>query len=82
MYGVGLGRGQHVYVDVIGGLALLPVAVRAGTPDPTRAPRSGRDEAMRLRDAINRAERPEEQLALLDDYLDHADDRIPVHAVH
>jgi tRNA-dihydrouridine synthase B len=57
-------------------------AVRAGAPDPTRAPRSGHDEATRLRDAINRAERPEEQLALLDDYLDHADDRIPVHAVH
>ncbi len=57
-------------------------AVRAGHPDPTQGPGSDRDDAARLRDAINRAERPEDQLALLDDYLDHADDRIPVHAVH
>ncbi|MFZ4757069.1 MAG: tRNA dihydrouridine synthase DusB [Burkholderiaceae bacterium] len=40
---------------------------------------SDRDDAVRLRDAINRAERPEDQLALLDDYLDHADDRIAIH---
>lgn len=33
----------------------------------------------RLRDAINRAETPDGQLALLDDYLDHADDRLAVH---
>jgi tRNA-dihydrouridine synthase B len=55
---------------------------RAGDPDPTQAPGCARDDAARLRDAINRAERPEDQLALLDDYLDHADDRIPLHAVH
>jgi hypothetical protein len=36
-------------------------------------------DAARLRDAINRAEQPEVQLALLDDYLDHADDQIAVH---
>jgi tRNA-dihydrouridine synthase B len=54
-------------------------AARTGASDPTQAPGSARDVAARLRDAINRAERPEDQLALLDDYLDHADDRITVH---
>jgi tRNA-dihydrouridine synthase len=54
-------------------------AVRAGRPDPMQAPGSARDDAARLRDAINRAERPEDQLVLLDDYLDHADDRFAVH---
>jgi tRNA-dihydrouridine synthase B len=54
-------------------------AVRAGRPDSMQAPGSARDDAARLRDAINRAERPEDQLALLDDYLDHADDRFAVH---
>jgi tRNA-dihydrouridine synthase B len=38
-----------------------------------------RADALRLREAINRAERPEAQLALLDDYLDHADDRLAIH---
>ena len=54
-------------------------AARTGASDPMQAPGSARDDAARLRDAINRAERPEDQLALLDDYLDHADDRIAVH---
>jgi tRNA-dihydrouridine synthase B len=54
-------------------------AVRAGGPDPLQDPASARDDAARLRDAINRAERPEDQLALLDEWLDHADDRIAVH---
>ncbi len=55
-------------------------AARTGASDPTQAPGPVRDDAAtRLRDAINRAERPEDQLALLDDYLDHADDRIAVH---
>jgi tRNA-dihydrouridine synthase B len=54
-------------------------AARAGDPDPTQAPGCTRDDAARLRDAINRAERPEDQLALLDDYLDHADDQLAVH---
>ncbi|HYF59831.1 MAG TPA: tRNA dihydrouridine synthase DusB [Burkholderiaceae bacterium] len=53
-------------------------AVRAGLDaDPAPDDRAAADRA-RLRDAINRAERPEAQLALLDDYLDHAH-RIPVH---
>jgi tRNA-dihydrouridine synthase B len=54
-------------------------AARTGTPDPLQTPGSVREDAARLRDAVNRAERPEDQLALLDDYLDHADDRIAVH---
>jgi tRNA-dihydrouridine synthase len=54
-------------------------AARAGRLDPLQDDARGRDAAVRLRDAINRAERPQEQLDLLDDYLDHADDRIPVH---
>ena len=57
-------------------------ADRAGDLDPTQGLLRARDDAARLRDAINRAERPEDQLALLDEYLDHADDRNPVHAVH
>jgi len=49
---------------------------RIGAPrDTDRRP----DDAARLRDAINLADRPEAQLALLDDYLDHADDRTAVH---
>ena len=54
-------------------------AVRAGLADPLQDDATARGDAARLRDAINRAERPEVQLALLDDYLDHADDRIAVH---
>ena len=54
-------------------------ASRPGVPDPQQAPGSARDDAARLRDAINRAERPEDQLALLDDFLDHADHAIAVH---
>jgi len=57
-------------------------AGRARHPDPMQAgtdPHDDGDEALRLREAINRADRPEVQLALLDDYLDHADDRIAVH---
>jgi tRNA-dihydrouridine synthase B len=54
-------------------------AVRTGGPDSLQADGPGRDDAVRLRDAINRAERPEHQLALLDEWLDHADDRIAVH---
>jgi tRNA-dihydrouridine synthase B len=52
---------------------------------PDRPPAAGAGpaslpgDAARLRDAINRAEHPETQLALLDDYLDHADDEIAVH---
>jgi tRNA-dihydrouridine synthase B len=38
-----------------------------------------RGDAARLRDAINRAEHPKTQLALLDAYLDHADDEIAIH---
>lgn len=47
----------------------------AGPHDTDRRP----TDALRLRDAINLADRPEAQLALLDDYLDHADDRTAVH---
>jgi tRNA-dihydrouridine synthase B len=54
-------------------------AARAGRLDPHLDDARHRGDAVRLRDAINRAERPQEQLALLDDYLDHADDPIPVH---
>ncbi|MEI7446885.1 MAG: tRNA dihydrouridine synthase DusB [Burkholderiales bacterium] len=54
-------------------------AVRAGLAEPLQDDATARGDAARLRDAINRAERPEVQLALLDDYLDHADDRIAVH---
>jgi tRNA-dihydrouridine synthase B len=60
--------------------------VQAGLPAaaPVGAPAAQTDgavpaDAARLRDAINRAEQPEVQLALLDDYLDHADDQIAVH---
>jgi tRNA-dihydrouridine synthase B len=49
-----------------------------GVPTGTDADRRAGD-AARLRDAINLADRPEAQLALLDDYLDHADDRIALH---
>jgi tRNA-dihydrouridine synthase B len=46
-------------------------------PDVAREPRTRDERAAagraRLRDAINAAERPEEQLALLDEHLDHAD---------
>jgi tRNA-dihydrouridine synthase B len=54
----------------------------AGRTAAPRDPRPGdaaRVDASRLRDAINREARPEAQLALLDDYLDHADDQIAVH---
>ena len=54
------------------GLAHRPAPMQTDAPPE-------RDDAARLRDAINRADRPEVQLALLDDYLDHADDRIAVH---
>ncbi len=45
-------------------------------PDPDGARMAP---ARRLRDAINRAERPEEQLRLLDEYLQHADDETALH---
>ena len=54
-------------------------ASRIARPALPQQAGSDRDDAVRLRDAINRAERPEDQLALLDDYLDHADDRIAIH---
>jgi len=54
-------------------------ATRIARPALPQQAGSDRDDAVRLRDAINRAERPEDQLALLDDYLDHADDRIAIH---
>ena len=57
---------------------LAPCPTPRPAPMQTDAPPE-RDDAARLRDAINRADRPEVQLALLDDYLDHADDRIAVH---
>jgi tRNA-dihydrouridine synthase len=44
--------------------------------DPQRAP-PGR--LAGLRDAVNRAERPETQLALLEEFLHHADDESTVH---
>jgi len=52
-----------------------------GAPaDPhSRASADRRAATDRLRDAINRADRPEAQLALLDEYLDHADDETAVH---
>jgi tRNA-dihydrouridine synthase B len=54
-------------------------AVPASSPTDTQPGDAARVDASRLRDAINREARPEAQLALLDDYLDHADDQIAVH---
>lgn len=54
-------------------------ASRTAAPRDPRPGDAARVDASRLRDAINREARPEAQLALLDDYLDHADDQIAVH---
>jgi tRNA-dihydrouridine synthase B len=54
-------------------------AIRAGRDELTGEQPDARGDAARLRDAINRADTPESQLALLDDYLDHADDRLAIH---
>jgi tRNA-dihydrouridine synthase B len=54
-------------------------AAPASSPTDTQPGDAARVDASRLRDAINREARPEAQLALLDDYLDHADDQIAVH---
>jgi tRNA-dihydrouridine synthase len=54
-------------------------ADRTADPRDMQPGAAVRIDASRLRDAINREARPEAQLALLDDYLDHADDQIAVH---
>ena len=69
---------KHIGCYIDGWCADRRIAARRTGP-ATDTPTSGRDDVGRLRDAINRAERPQAHLALLDEYLDHADARTAVH---